>query len=114
MKTLLITAAVGMMALASVSAQTATTTVTTSTGTGTLHQYTPGSAFVVKETAGPISYTYGPEVVYATRAGVVLTPEQVQTRIRVGVPVNVEYVPQGETRVIRRVIVDETDEDDDD
>ena len=112
MKTLLLTVASAFLALATVNAQSTTTTVTTSSGT--LHQYTPGSAFVVQETAGPMAYQYGPDVVYATRGGAVLTPEQVQARIRVGVPVHVEYVPQGETRVIRRVLVDDVEVDDDD
>ncbi|HYF35875.1 MAG TPA: hypothetical protein VD994_11335 [Prosthecobacter sp.] len=112
MKTILIGAVASFLALANLSAQSATTTVTTSTGT--LHQYVPGSTFVVNETTGPVAYNYGPDVVYATRAGTVLTPEQVQARIRVGAPVHVEYVPQGETRVIRRVLIDDDDDDDDD
>lgn len=108
MKQILIYAASGLLAFSSLHAQTATTTTTqVTTSSGTIHQYTPGSTFVVKETSGPITYTYGPEVVYATRTGTVLTPEQVQARIRVGIPVQVEYANQGDTRVIRRVLVDD-------
>jgi hypothetical protein len=112
MKTFLLSLAASLALTAGLNAQTATTTVTTSTGT--LYQYTPGSTFIVNEAAGPMTYTYGPDVVYATSAGAVLTPEQVQARIHVGMPVHVEYVPQGETRVIRRVIVGDHDDDDDD
>ncbi|HYF36670.1 MAG TPA: hypothetical protein VD994_15345 [Prosthecobacter sp.] len=82
-------------------------TTTTTTATGTIETFEPGSRFIVKETTGPMTYTYGPKVVYATRSGVVLTPEQIQTRIRVGLPVSVHYRPQGETRVIERVIIDD-------
>ncbi len=112
MKTLLIGALTAVLALSTAVAQTTTTTKTTttySTASGTLNTYVPGTSFVVKETTGPVSYNYGPDVVYATRAGTVLTQEQVQARIRVGVPVRVEYAPQGETRVIHRVVVDEDD-----
>jgi hypothetical protein len=111
MKTLIIAAAAALT-LAAAQAQTTTTTVTTASGT--LHQYVPGQTFVVNETAGPVTYNYGPDVVYATRSGTVLTPEIVKTRIRAGIPVHVEYVNQGDTRVIRRVLVDDDDDDDDD
>ena len=84
-----------------------TTTETVRTTTGTLHVYEPGARFIVNETAGPITYTYGPKVVYATRGGVILTPEQVQARIRVGVPVSVDYRPHGDARVIERVVIDD-------
>ncbi|MES2506049.1 MAG: hypothetical protein V4599_05065 [Verrucomicrobiota bacterium] len=116
MKLLLVCFATAFMAVAGVQAQTAATTTTTTytTSDGTLHQYTPGTTFVVKETSGPITYSYGKEVVYATRSGIILTPEQVRARVRVGTPVRVEYVPQGETRVIRRVLVADDDDDDDD
>jgi Tfp pilus assembly protein FimT len=113
-----------MFAVASVQAQSQTTTTTTVTenpdgsvtttetvrtvtATGMLHAYEPGARFIVQETAGPVTYSYGPRVVYATRGGAVLTPEQVQARIRVGVPVSVDYRPVGETRVIERVIIDD-------
>lgn len=111
MKTLIIgavTAALALSAMADPVKTVETTTVTTSSGT--LSTYEPGTSFIVKETAGPVTYNYGPDVVYATRGGVVLTPEQVQTRIRVGVPVRVDYVPQGETRVIKKVIIDQDDD----
>lgn len=117
MKTLLIAASTALLALATASAQTVvvpagTTTTTTetttvTTGTGVLDVYEPGTKFVVKETAGPVAYSYGPEVVYATPGGVVLTEEQIRTRIRAGLPVKVEYLDKGGVRVIRRVVVED-------
>lgn len=81
---------------------------------GVVDVYEPGTRFVVRESTGPVSYTYGPQTVYATPGGVVLTAEQVRTRMRAGLPVRVEYMPQGDTRVIQRVIIREHDDDDDD
>lgn len=108
MKHLLVYAAAICMGVAGLQAQTSTTTTTTyTTSSGVIHEYAPGSTFIVKETSGPVTYSYGDKVVYATRSGTVLTPAQVQARIRVGVPVSVQYVPQGETRVIQRVVLDE-------
>ncbi|WP_395737748.1 hypothetical protein [Prosthecobacter sp.] len=74
---------------------------------GIVDVYEPGTRFVVRETTGPVTYTYGPQVVYATPRGVILTPAQVQTRMRAGLPVRVEYVNEGPTRVVRRVVIEE-------
>lgn len=74
---------------------------------GVVDVYEPGARFVVRETTGPVAYTYGPDVVYATPGGVVLTAEQVRTRMRAGLPVRVEYINQGDTRVVRRVVIEE-------
>ena len=72
-------------------AQTETTsTTTTTTSTGTITEYSPGSAFVVKETSGPVSYRYGEKVTYVTRSGKTLTDDEVRSRIKVGIPVNVQ------------------------
>ena len=69
-------------------AQTETTsTTTTTTSTGTITEYSPGSAFVVKETSGPVSYRYGEKVTYVTRSGKTLTDDEVRSRIKVGIPV---------------------------
>ncbi len=98
--------------------RTTTTTVTTQDGvttretvttssSGTLTDYAAGTRFIVRETSGPVTYNYGNSVVYATRNGRILTPEEVQARIRIGLPVNVHYVNQGDTRVIHRVIIDD-------
>ena len=36
-----------------------------------------------------------------------LTEDQVRTRIKIGIPVSVQYVSEGDNRVISRVVVDE-------
>ena len=92
---------------------TTTTTTTTTTGSGTITEYTPGSAFVVKETAGPVTYRYGENVTYVTPSGVTLTEEQVRTHVKVGAPVKVQYSTQGEDRILNRVEIDEIEIDDD-
>jgi hypothetical protein len=95
-------------------AQTETTTVTTTTtGSGTITEYAPGSAFVVKETSGPVTYRYGENVTYITRGGATLTEEQVRTHMKVGAPVKVHYVTEGEDRILNRVEIDDIEIDDD-
>ena len=51
-----------------------TTTQTTSTteANGTITEYTPGSAIVLRESSGPVSYRFGKTVTYVTRSGRVL------------------------------------------
>ena len=84
-----------------------TTTTKTTTTTGTIHEYAPGKTFIVKETSGPVKYNYGPKVVYVTKKGTVLTEDQVRTRIKVGIPVSVHYLTNGDHRVISRIEVDD-------
>jgi hypothetical protein len=83
------------------------TTTTTSTGTGTLTEYTPGSAFVVKEDSGPVTYHYGDHVTYVTKSGKTLSDDEVRTRVKAGIPVSVSYTTEGDDRVINRVEVDD-------
>ena len=87
--------------------ETTTTTTTTTEGTGTITEYTPGSAIVLRETSGPVSYRFGNTVTYVTRSGRVLDADTVKTRVRVGIPVRVHYVGTGDARLVDRVIVDE-------
>ena len=87
--------------------QTTSTITTTSENTGTITQYTPGSAMVLRETSGPVSYRFGKTVTYVTRSGKVLDQNTVRTRIKVGVPVRVHYVGTGENRVVDRVIIEQ-------
>ena len=84
-----------------------TTTTKTTTTTGTLHEYAPGKTFIVKETSGPVQYRYGKTVVYVTKGGKTLTEDQVRTRIKVGIPVHVHYLTEGDHRIISRVEVDD-------
>ena len=109
MKKLLLTL-VCALAVSSAWAEEKTTTVKTTTTTGTLSEYVPGTTFIVKETSGPVKYTYGKTVTYVTKSGKVLTDDVVKTRIKVGVPVTVHYASEGETRVVSRVIIDDEKE----
>lgn len=90
-------------------AQTSSTTTTTTTteSTGTITTYTPGDTIVLKETAGPKTYHFGKTVTYVTRSGKVLDEDAVKTRIKVGVPVRVHYVGEGDSMMVDRVILDE-------
>lgn len=83
------------------------TTERTTISSGTLTEFSPGTTFIVKEAGGAVTYSYGKQVVYATKSGRVLTDDEVRARIRVGLPVSVHYVTQGDARVINRVIVDD-------
>ena len=85
-----------------------TTTQTTSTteATGTITEYTPGSAIVLRESSGPVSYRFGKTVTYVTRGGRVLDEATVKSKIRVGVPVRVHYAGTGTSMVVDRVILD--------
>ncbi len=84
-----------------------TTETKTTTTTGTLHEYVPGTTFIVKETSGPVTYRYGKTVTYVTKSGKTISDDEVKTRIKVGVPVSVHYGMEGEHRVVNRVVIDD-------
>ena len=84
-----------------------TTTTTTTEGNGTITEFTPGSSIVLKETSGPRHYRFGKHVVYVTRGGRELDEATVKTKVRVGVPVHVHYVTEGNEMAVDRVILDE-------
>ena len=84
-----------------------TTTTTTTEGSGTITEYSPGSSIVLKETAGPRTYHFGKKVVYVTRSGKELDEDTVRTRVKVGAPVHVHYVGEGDNMMVDRVILDE-------
>ncbi|MDQ6912125.1 MAG: hypothetical protein M3128_04555 [Verrucomicrobiota bacterium] len=89
-------------------AQTSSTTTTTTTeGGGTITEFTPGSAIVLKESSGPRHYHFGKKVVYVTKSGKELDESTVKTRIKVGVPVHVHYMGEGDNMMVDRVILDE-------
>lgn len=96
---------------ADIEAKAVTTTVTSN---GTITEYTPATTFVVKETTGPVMYRYGDNVLYTTSSGRILTSDELKTRIRIGIPVTVHYMRQGDTRMLSRVVVEDDDDDDDD
>lgn len=83
------------------------TTTTTTTSTGTISEYSPGSTFIVKETSGPVTYRYGKTVTYVTKSGKKLSDDEVRTRIKIGAPVSVHYIKEGDARVISRVEIDD-------
>src|SRR3712207_3819965 len=83
------------------------TTTTTTTGGGTITEFTPGSALVLKETSGPRKYKFGKKVTYVTRSGKTLDEATVKTRIKVGAPVKVDYVTEGDSMLVSRVVLDE-------
>ena len=93
-------------AWAQVSETTTTTTTTTTEGTGTITEFSPGTTIVLKESAGPRTYHFGKKVVYVTRSGKELDEATVRTRVRVGVPVHVHYINEGDNMVVDRVILD--------
>jgi hypothetical protein len=84
-----------------------TTTTTTTEGGGTITSFTPGNTIVLRESNGPKSYRFGNTVTYVTKSGKVLDEDTVRTRIKVGVPVHVHYVGEGDNMVVDRVILDE-------
>ena len=84
-----------------------TTTTTTTEGNGTITEFSPGSTIVLKETAAPRSYRFGKKVVYVTRSGKELDEATVRTKVRVGVPVRVHYVSEGDSMLVDRVVLDE-------
>ena len=84
-----------------------TTTTTTTESNGTITEYTPGSSIVLKETAGPRHYRFGKRVVYVTKSGRELDEDTVRTRVRVGVPVHVHYIGEGDDMMVDRVVLDE-------
>jgi len=84
-----------------------TTTTTTTEGSGTITEFSPGSTIVLKESSGPKHYRFGKHVTYVTRSGKELDEATVKTKIRVGVPVRVHYVGEGDNMLVDRVIVDQ-------
>jgi hypothetical protein len=84
-----------------------TTTTTTTEGSGTITAFTPGTTIVLKESSGPRTYRFGKTVTYVTRSGKVLDENTVRTRIKVGVPVRVHYLGEGDAMLVDRVILDE-------
>jgi hypothetical protein len=86
---------------------TTTQTTITAEANGTITEYTPGSAIVLRESSGPVSYRFGKTVTYVTRSGRVLDEATVKSKIRVGVPVRVHYAGTGPNMVVDRVILEE-------
>jgi len=88
-------------------AQVSQTTTTTTTEGGGITSFTPGSTIVLRESSGPRTYRFGKTVTYVTKSGKVLDEDTVRTRIKVGVPVHVHYMGEGDNMLVDRVILDE-------
>lgn len=86
---------------------TTTEKTTTTTAGGTITEYEPGKTIILKEEGGPKTYRFGPKVVYVTKGGQTISEAEVKTRIKVGAPVHVHYVKEGDGMVVSRVVVDE-------
>ena len=84
-----------------------TTTTTTTEGGGTITSFTPGNTIVLRESSGPRTYHFGKTVTYVTKSGNVLDEDTVRTKIKVGVPVHVHYVGEGDNMLVDRVVLDE-------
>jgi|SRR6516164_3944261 hypothetical protein len=82
-------------------------TTTTTDASGTITECTPGSAIVLKETSGPVSYQLGKSVTYVTRSGRPIDAAIEKEKVKVGVPVRVHYVGTAPDMVVDRVILDE-------
>ena len=107
MKKLLLSLALAVVAPFAWGQVSSTTTTTTTEGSGTITSYTPGSTIVLKETTGPRTYRFGKTVTYVTKSGKVLDEDTVRTRIKVGVPVHVHYLGEGDSMMVDRVVLDE-------
>ena len=107
MKKVILSMALAMAAPFAWAQVSQTTTTTTTEGSGTITEFSPGSSIVLKETAGPRTYHFGKKVVYVTRSGKELDEDTVRTRVKVGVPVHVHYLGEGDNMMVDRVILDE-------
>ena len=107
MKKLLLSVALAVAAPFAWAQVSETTTTTTTEGGGTITSFTPGNTIVLRESSGPRTYHFGKTVTYVTKSGKVLDEDTVRTKIRVGVPVHVHYVGEGDNMLVDRVILDE-------
>ena len=107
MKRIILYVALGLAAPFAWAQVSQTTTTTTTEGNGTITEYTPGTSIVLRETIGPRHYRFGKKVVYVTRTGKELDEDTVRTRVRVGVPVHVHYLGEGDDMMVDRVTLDE-------
>ena len=83
------------------------TTTTTTTGSGTITEYVPGKTIILKEEGGPKTYTFSKKVVYVTKSGKTLPDEEVKTRIKVGAPISVHYIKEGDSMSVSKVVIDD-------
>jgi hypothetical protein len=82
-------------------------TTNTAEANGTITQYNPNSVIVLRESNGPVRYRIGKNITYVSRSGRVLDQTTAREKIRVGVPVRVQYTGTGSNMVVDRVILQE-------
>ena len=81
----------------------ATTTETTTTySSGTVTTYEPGKTIVVKSPEGPVDFVLGTTARILDGAGKIVTAP-----LRSGQKVRVYYSPNGEKKVVERVVVED-------
>jgi hypothetical protein len=107
MKKILLSVALAIAAPFAWAQVSETTTTTTTEGGGTITSFTPGNTIILRESSGPRTYRFGKTVTYVTKSGKVLDEDTVRTRIKVGVPVHVHYLGEGDNMLVDRVILDE-------
>ena len=107
MKKLLLSVALAVAAPFAWAQISETATTTTTEGGGMITSFTPGNTIVLRESSGPRTYRFGKTVTYVTKSGSVLDEDTIRTRIKVGVPVHVHYVGEGDNMLVDRVILDE-------
>src|SRR5207302_11496916 len=106
MKKLIVSLALAVAAPFAWAQVSETTTTTTTEGSGTITEFSPGSTMVLKESAGPRHYRFGKHVTYVTRSGRELDEATVRTRVRVGAPVRVHSVGEGDNMLVDRLLLE--------
>src|ERR1700682_6844409 len=107
MKKILLSVALAIAAPFAWAQVSETTTTTTTEGGGTITSFTPGNTIVLRESSGPRTYRFGKTVTYVTKSGKPLDEDTLRTRIKVGGPVAVHYIGEGDNMLVDRVILDE-------
>ena len=79
-----------------------TTETTTTYSSGTVTTYEPGKTIVVKGPEGPIDFVLGTTARILDGAGKIVTAP-----LRAGQKVKVYYTPDGQKKVVERVVVEE-------
>ena len=79
-----------------------TTTETTTYSSGTVTTYEPGKTIVVRGPEGPIDFVFGTTARILDGAGKIVTAP-----LRAGQKVKVYYTPDGQKKVVERVVVED-------
>lgn len=91
----------GMMTTGPATAETVTSTKTT-TYSGTVSEMNPESSTIMvtsESSPTPVSYSYSKETTFVDSTGKVVSSETIRNS-----PVTVEYVTEGDRKIVRRVV----------